>query len=354
MPLPESQSYRVPDKVGLAGMVAAVQDTSVNLEIATVIFAGGANFPYAQPNASTPEERGPKVFSNRVGTMFSPAACAACGSQPQWAGKLPYPVGYAACAGSSKGIIIAGGCNDSGHLDKVTRVWLLDGRVRTEELPSLPVPIAYAAYVQVGTKLFVFGGQEAPDATTTLNKALVYDMEKPADGWKELASMPSARMLASAAAHQGKIYVMGGCSLHADEKGQAQRTYLKDVLVYDIASDTWLPEAATDLPVSLVAIPGPIPVIDGKAYVLGGDPGVYYRASLEGKAPEKHPGQSRIIYVYDFASKKWSEEGETAIGVVTAPVVSFDTNVPPTLLIISGETHPGVRTPVMNTILVEK
>ncbi len=350
-----AQSYKIPDRIGFAGMVAGLQTTSEHLRTPTVIFAGGANFPYAAPDAKTAEERGPKIFSNRVGVMYAPDVCSTCGAKPIWAGKLPYSVGYAASGAGPEGLIIAGGCNDKGHLAKVTRVWVLDGDIRHEALPDLPRPVAYPAFAQIGSLLYVIGGQEKPEDTTTLATTYVMDMSKPSAGWQELAPMPSGRMLASAAVYGGKIYVMGGCSLHADAAGKAERSYLSDMVVYDPQTKSWQTGAQAGLPAmpeTLVAIPTPLPVVDGRAYILGGDPGAFYRASLKGQAPSTHPGQSRSIYVYDFASKSWSKQGETAIGVVTAPTVQFHHGSPTTLIVVSGETHPGVRTPVINTISI--
>ncbi len=352
---PAKESLRIPDRIGFAGMVAGVQTSSPDLETPTVIFAGGANFPYAQPDAKTAEERGPKVFSNKVGVMYAPDVCASCGLKPLWAGKLPYPVGYAATASGPRGLFIAGGCNDKGHLSKVTRVWILDGHIRTEALPDLPRSVAYPAFAQIGNLLYVFGGQEKPEDTSCLSSSYVMDISDTNKGWTELPSMPAGRMLASAAPYGEKIYVMGGCSLHPDAEGKAERSYLKDILIYDTVAKSWTTgaEAAVpDMPETLVAIPSPLPVVEGKAYILGGDPGNFYRASLKGQAPAIHPGQSTSIYVYDFAKNSWSKEGETAIGVVTAPTLQFHHAAPTTLTIISGETHPGVRTPVINTISI--
>ncbi len=352
---PASTSYSIPDRIGFAGMAAGLQTTSADLRSPTVIFAGGANFPYALPNAKTAEERGAKVFSNRVGVMYAPDVCSTCGSKPMWSGKLPYAVGYAASGAGARGLFIAGGCDAKEHLAKVTRVWLLDGNVRHEALPDLPRPVAYAASAQIGSKLYVLGGQEKPDDTTCLASNYVFDMDNPSAGWTTLPAMPSGRMLASAAVYKDKIYVMGGCSLHADAAGKAQRTYLKDMLVYDTKTASWQTGAQAqlpDMPETLVAIPSPLPVVDGRAFILGGDPGNFYRASLKGEAPSTHPGQSKTIYVYDFAKKSWSKQGETAVGVVTAPTVQFHRVAPTTLIVISGETHPGVRTPIINTISI--
>jgi N-acetylneuraminic acid mutarotase len=142
----------------------------------------------------------------------------------------------------------------------------------------------------------------------------------------------------------GRIYVAGGCSLHPDAKGAAERTYLKSVLCYQPATNTW--SAVADMPETIVAPATPMPSSKGELLLLCGDPGNYYRASLAGKAPAEHPGQNTTIYSFCPHSGTWRVAGQNSIGIATAPAVK----VLNTVFIISGETHPGVRTPIISTI----
>ena len=161
--------------------------------------------------------------------------------------------------------------------------------------------------------------------------------------------MPDAgRQLAVAGTANGKIYVTGGCSLHPDAAGKAERTYLKTTLVYDPAANAW--STAADAPETLVGAATPMPFVEGGLYLIGGDPGEYYRASLKGQAPEEHPGQSRFIYRLDPASGAWAKAGELPLGVATFPSAT-DGSI---ILTISGETHPGVRTPKIFHISINK
>lgn len=328
----------ITDKVGRAGMVASLVRTA---EGGRVLAIGGANFPNAKPGAKTPAERGAKVFYDEI-LSFNPAD----GSCTVLA-KLPYPIGYAAHTSKGRSMVIAGGCNMEGHVATVTRI-LADGS--TEALPALPVTTAYPAFVQRYDKLYVFGGQEKAESVTCLSRTFVLDLKNPAAGWKELAPMPGeGRMLAVAGTavgtwDDGKIYVAGGCSLHPDAKGAAERTYLKSTLCYDPATNTWTQVA--DMPETIVAPAGPMPAIRDNLMLICGDPGNYYRASLVGKAPAEHPGQNTTIYAFNVDSGTWAEAGHNGIGIATAPAV----NVIGDIYIISGETHPGVRTPVISTL----
>lgn len=344
-PVAAEACRKIPDTVGRAGMAAVLLSPNANHDMPVIMMTGGANFPYAKPGAKTPAERGDKVYYADIAVMMPPGACAACDSTPINAGRLPQPIGYAAFAPSAKGMVIAGGCNARGHVADVTRSELFDGSVRTEALPDLPVTVAYPAFAVLDGKLYVMSGQEKADSVTCLPRCFALDLDDTDAGWSEIAPMPEPRILAGAAAIGGKIYVAGGCSLHPDSKGAAERTYLNSVLCYDPAANTWS-SVASPMPESIVGAANPLPVIDGKMYVVCGDPGNFYRASLAGKAPAVHPGQNKTVYSFSPATGQWTKEGENSVGIATCPAVPYGHSI----YNISGETHPGIRTPLISTI----
>lgn len=327
------ESVYARDLVGRAGMAAVCLEATES-HPAVVLVAGGANFPHAKPGAKTPEERGEKVFYSNVDTL----ECSGAGAV---VAEMPRPIAYAAFVPTDKGMLIAGGCNAEGHTAKVSRVDLVENELRMETLPDLPRTLAYPAFAVVDNKVYVMGGQEKADSTTCLNGCYVLDLANINAGWREVAPMPGARMLAAAGVVDGVIYVMGGCSLEPDAQGNGQRTYLKDVLCYHPGSNTWA-KTPTEMPETNVGMANPLPVAGGKLYVVGGDPGNFYRASLAGNAPAEHPGQSRAIYSYTPATGEWKKEGELPLGVATFPAVVLPGG---RVLTISGETHPGIRTP---------
>ena len=327
------------DTVGRAGMAAVLlpaDDHHPNV----VLLAGGANFPHAKPGAKTPEERGEKVFYSEVEALQHRGH-----GQPKpqrVVADLPRPVAYAAFAPTKRGMLVAGGCNAEGHTAKASCVDFVENELRMLTLPDLPRTLAYPAFAVVDNKVYVMGGQERADSTTCLNSCYMLDLNDTNAGWKEMSPMPSARMLAAAGVVDGVVYVMGGCSLAPDAQGNAQRTYLKDVLCYDPGSNTWA-KVGTEMPETNVGMANPLPVIGDKLYVVGGDPGNYYRASLEGNAPAEHPGQSKAVYSYTPSTGEWKLVGELPIGVATMPAVVMGS----VICTISGETHPGVRTPLI-------
>ena len=340
------EALKEPDKVGRAGMVAVCL-SATEARPGLVLVGGGANFPYAKPGAKTPEERGEKVFYSDVRVA---SAISENEKQQEQARKMhgmsvdmPRPIAYAAFVPTDRGMLIAGGCNADGHTAKVSRVDMVDDELRVEALPDLPRTLAYPAFAVVGNKVYVMGGQEKADSTTCLNSCFMLNLADINAGWRELAPMPGARMLAAAGVVDGVIYVMGGCSLAPDAEGNGQRTYLKDVLCYDPGSDTWA-KVGAEMPETNVGMATPLPSLGAKLYVVGGDPGNYYRASLAGNAPAEHPGQSRDVYSFTPATGEWKKLGELPIGVATFPVVPFPSRN--ALQTFSGETHPGIRTPM--------
>ncbi len=344
-PLAQAQEQlAIPDPVGRAGMAAAQLEPNENHDMPVILMAGGANFPYAQPGATTPEQRGPKVFHNDVAVMMTPGSCAVCSSQPMVAGKLREAIAYAAFAPSPEGMVIAGGCNEKGHSKSVQRVELYGGQVRSEWLPDLPISTAYPAFAAFGGKLYVMGGQETAESTTCLDRCFVLNLYDTNAGWQEIAPLPQGLMLATAGELGGKLYVVGGCSLHPNARGEAERTYLNTTYCYDIESNSW--SRAADLPETLVGAANPAFSRRGKLFILGGDPGDYYRASLRGEAPATHPGQSRKVYALDSQEGyTWKQmDWQLPVGIATAPAVYVQSDGH---LIISGETHPGLRTPAI-------
>lgn len=341
----------IADSVGRAGMVAVLLEPNDHHSTPVVLLAGGANFPHAKPNAQSAAERGEKVFYSDIAVL--PHGITSAGEsaavKPLTTASLPTPVGYAAFAATDRGMVVAGGCNAGGHISTVTRTELFGSELRVEALPALPRTVAYPAFALVDNKFYVIGGQENADSTTCLSSCFSLDLTDVSSGWKELAPMPSGRMLAAAGVVNGVIYVMGGCSLSPNDKGEAERTYLSDVLCYDPGSNSW-GRVAGEMPESLVGMANPLPVRAGKLYIVGGDPGVYYRASLAGLQPAQHPGQSKAVYSFTPATGQWVKEGELRQGVATLPAVQADG----VIYTISGETHPGVRTPVIEAFSVEQ
>ncbi len=319
---PANTQPALPDSIGRAGMIAGTVAEEDGTR--SVIAAGGANFPNAQPNATTPEERGAKVYHQDIYKL----------NNKQWTkiGTLPKPLGYAAFATVDKGIVVAGGHNADGIL---TDSFIIKVDGTTEALPAMPVAVTEAAFTNNGNKLFVVGGTS--NNITALRSVYMLDTAAEKPEWKKLPDFNGEeRILASAAYCDSVLYVVGGCSMKAGERG-----YLSDMLSYDMSDKDptkWGKEVAklNGPGFKVAAAAGPAPVRENTILLIGGD----VRANKAADAPVV---QSNEIWAYDIINNSWNKQGTWPVGIATAPVVAVGYD----LMTISGETAPGVRTPAV-------
>ncbi len=105
-----------------------------------------------------------------------------------------------------------------------------------EELTPLPEPRSSHDAVVLGDKLYVVGGWSMNEADGSNDKgwlttAYSYDLNAAKGEWQALPTVPFERRAISAAAHQGKLYVIGGMQ---SKGGITQR-----VAIFDPATGTW-------------------------------------------------------------------------------------------------------------------
>lgn len=330
-PQPSGSIPALPDPIGRAGMAAGTVTEQDGTQ--SVIAAGGANFPHAVPGASTPEERGPKTYHQDIFKL----------SNGQWtkAGSLPVPLGYAACASVDKGVVLAGGHNDAGILQD-TLLIKADGSV--EKLPPLPRPVTEAAFAGAGNKLFVIGGRDTDQPEQALNTVYMLDTTPDTANmvWKALPPFQGpGRILSTAAYSDGTLFIIGGCTLSRNTSGETARTYLSDLIDYDMGSKDpaqWgrMKQQRTGPGTTVAAAAGPAPVRENTIILIGGD--------KRGNTPDPSSPvvQSRDILTYDIIKDEWSRQGEWPVGIATAPTVTRGYEI----MTISGETAPGERTAV--------
>jgi len=322
-----------PDSAGRAGMAAA----TVTLEDKSqgILVVGGANFP-----GRAPWDGGEKVYYSDIVLLRKVDGV--------WTwlkvGDLPEPVAYAAFAPCKEGLVIAGGVNASGHLKSV---YVISAKGAVHGLRPLPTPLAYAASTVDNDRLIVIGGQTSPDATQADTFFGILDLKDPAPKWDVRPWIGTGRILATAGVLDGKLYLMGGCTLAASPEGKPQRTYLQSTRIFKLSSNATDSESASvagaDLPFPLAASCGPAIVRDSRIILLGGDDGSHY-----GKPPQTHPGQRGDILVYNPRESVFENKGMLATGLATTPVVVLGSDI----VAISGETKPGVRTPAMQVVQV--
>lgn len=338
----------LPDPVGVAGAFAGVCGGGEGV----LVVAGGANFPDRPP-----WESGVKAWHDTAWVLGEPRG------RWQVATPLPEPLGYGVSASFAGRVWCVGGGDARRHVaSSVALGWdAAAGRLLVERdaLPALPKPVANAAGVVVGSRLYIAGGQETPDATAALATFWSIDLAAAARGWREHRPWPGPpRILPVLGAVEGRVYLVSGAELVLAGNGEPGKTtagppavtrrFLRDAYRFDPATETWTVLAAA--PVPIIAAAGPaLPVGARQLAFLPGDDGALFERRME--LAGRHPGFPRRIHLYDTAADTWQAAGEipaTIDGLATATPVTTPTVVWRGRTVIpSGEISPGVRTPAI-------
>lgn len=311
-----TQLPSIPDKEGFAAPFAGVSH-------GTLLVAGGANFPDKKP-----WEGGIKVWHKSVFALQSP--------EGEWlrVGDLPRPLGYGVSVTYREKVICVGGSDSTSHQSGCFSLELTEGKLIVKPLPPLPFPMANGCGALVGSVIYVAGGQEKPESTTSLKRVLALDLSAPTAQWKEIQPLPGpGRILATAAAKDGAFWVMGGAELNHGPNGSAVRKYLSDAFKF-IPGRGW--ERVVDMPHPVVAAPSPAPVLGNEIWLLGGDDG-----SRVGTPPTSHPGFPRTTLRFNTESGSWSKGDPMPVGRVTVPTAVWKDG----WVIPNGEDRPGIRSP---------
>jgi N-acetylneuraminic acid mutarotase len=304
----------IPDRLGFAGSYAGASGGAL-------LVAGGANFPDKPPS-----EGGTKVWYDRVFVLEPDAAT--------WreAGKLPGVGGYGASVQLDDGVVFIGGGDAQRNFSEVWFAQWDGHRVKFSAWPKLPKPLAMAAGARVGRQIYVAGGIDRPDATQAQKVFFVLDLDRVAQGWRELAPWPGPeRMLATGGAIEGSFILASGARLVTDAQGKSVREWLRDAYRFT-------PEAGwkriADLPRVSVAAPSPAPTVDGRLLVIGGDDGAQVNVTLA-----EHKGFPRDILAYDPRQNAWTHAGDVPFSLVTTTLAEWRGQI----VIAGGEQKPGVR-----------
>ena len=138
-------------------------------------------------------------------------------------------------------------------------------------LPELPTPRSSLDAAVVDGRLYVVGGWNLQGASSMdaawHEDTLAFDLTKPDSQWTTIAKPPFQTRALAAAAHDHKLYVLGGM------KSDNQTT--TDVHIYDPATDSWStgPELLSSGNFGGFAISAF--ATGGKLYYCGGDGSVY-------------------------------------------------------------------------------
>ncbi len=331
--------------LGFAGVVAGVSNDAF-------IVGGGANFPDSMPWLGGKKRYYDDLYVYRKNSEDSLVLTRSL--------KLPFPLGYAACVSTSQGIVIAGGENNNGIINKVLLLQWDDvtKEISTKYLPNLPFALTGAGAAAHKGILYVAGGDMGADASDHL---LSLDLDSANAEWKELPAIPHpvSHMVFLYQAGTNSIYLAGGRKKNDNKPS----TLYRDVYSYSLANGKWKKEHP--LPHALSAGTGA--VAGNEIILFGGDAGETFHKTEElifaianerdestkrhlmmekMKVQSTHPGFCGSELVYDIVANKWNSVGCIPFDVpVTTVAVPWNNEV----VIAGGEIRAGVRTPQIIT-----
>jgi N-acetylneuraminic acid mutarotase len=164
--------------------------------------------------------------------------------------------------------------------------------------------------IVVGGKIYVMGGIETTLGSATTS-AEVFDPVT--DTWEEIEPMPNVRATHGSCVLDGKIYLIGG-EPHEPPGGE----FLSSVDVYDPQNNTW--SSAAQLPQPNIYLSAS--VVNGKIYAIGG---------------AIHGGEAaQTIFEYDPQTDQWTQKSNLKTGRWSLTTVTIDDMI----YCIGGSTGP--------------
>lgn len=346
--LPDLPALNGKPNPGIAGGFAG-------LSHGALLLAGGANFPDGYP-----WQGGRKVWQTAVYALVRQGNT----YRSVRAGLLNEPRAYGASVVWNEQLICIGGNDDQRSYREVfTLTWIpYSATVQRGTLPALPKPLANLSAAIAGHHLYVCGGESNGEAQQAL---YVLDLEKPRTGWQRKADLPGSARAFSALVSQSNgrhrsLYMLGG-----RQTRNGLTTVFNDAYEYQIQTNTW--QRLPDLPQPLSAH-GAVAWGASAIWVIGGDSGE--RLSQiealnnqltplpEGNQKQAltrqrnalqadHPGFLHQVWQYNTVARLWSVLDTLPFRVpVTTPVVRWGQSI----ILPSGETSPGIRTPAIRQL----
>lgn len=356
---------------GLAGAYSGVDDD-------VLIVAGGANFPTKLPWEGGKKQYYDDIFFLKKGK----------GSEYEWQiaiTKIPFSAGYGGAVSTGKGLLCFGG----NTLDTcISESWFIDYSPETDQIeivpgPSLPEPLTNFAFAKVDNTVYVAGGiSDFGGASTNVFYSLSLKGDGPEDWkWEKLSPWDGDSRAFSVGAAQSNglencFYLFSGRNI--DAKGNWD--VLFDAHVFNPTTNKW--EIISD------GIDQNFKVMAGTAFPVGASSLIFTSGSdgslaqkeikikkriaqLEGQLENgqdvsqtleltngqlsdhlnDHPGFGNKLYEFNTISKAFYSVGELPqTGQVTTTAVQWGKDI----VIPSGEVRPGVRTPEILKIEINR
>lgn len=343
-----------PDGRRSKGVAGAFTGVSNNI----LFIAGGAYFPDKMP-----WEGGVKTHTNKIHALLKVG-----NGKFVWlpmSAKLPVPVAYGACTTFNEQIICVGGETEAANSSKSAFMMKWDSakhQLKITDLPPLPIAIANACLTNIGSKIYLFGGESEGQPS---KKAFVLDLSVADKEWAALPDAPIA-MSHSVAVCQNSgtrfcIYLIGGRSSSPSGISELHNTVFR----FDPVDLQWKSVGYINDGNTITNLSAATAVAVGQHGILvaGGDKGnvfhqietfnaqiakaqtVKEKADLQEQKKKlllNHPGFSKDVLLYNTLTNAWAKVGKLMFASqVTTTAVKWGDEI----FIPCGEVKPGIRTP---------
>ena len=335
---------------GFAGAISGISNEAY-------IIAGGANFLDRMP-----WEGGKKAYSDRI-FVFERSGRELIEAK-ETTMNLPEPIAYCGSVSTEYGIVYAGGESEQGLSSNAFILsWDISARkMEVKTLPPLPLALAGVSLTRIGPVVYALGGDGIRESSAAL---FSINLSLPIRVWERLPDMPRPAAYMAALAQDSpagfQLYAIGG---RAKTTSGISELY-SDTLAYHPETKRWTelqPISDEGRRISLSA--GAAHALGKRSIVLlGGDDGTVFhqietyfariasaadageKATLteeKNQLVTKHPGFYKGILHYDTFVNRWTRIAESPYPV---PVCTSASLWGHELLIPSGETRPGKRSP---------
>ena len=195
----------------------------------------------------------------------------------------------------------------------------------------------------VGSRVFVAGGQAGPNpaAGPSYSYFWMLDLDRETPIWRVLPTWPGPERFYSVGGSDGEsFFLFSGIRCIDDDQGKPKLEYLRDAYRFDPTAEKW--ERLADLPHPNAAVASPAPYADGGLLLLGqGADGSGLNLPLDQRQPF-----GREVLRYDVSTRRFDTIGSVPFGLAAVVPTQWGGSI----IIASGESGPGVRSPAVWSI----
>jgi SSS family transporter len=287
--------------------------------------------------------------------------------------KLPRLLAYASCTSTPRGIVVVGGSDaDQVYSTAFLMRWDANSKqVLFEALPDLPAASAFGSAESIGDVVFVWGGKHQKSDLQLTGGFWQLNLAEIDSGWQSLPDHPGPVRFKMATAVQQDVggqsclFLFSGTRTTETEQGDPRFRAYTDGYRYSPGSRQW----------SVVAS---LPVLDDPRQIPGSEQFAAARWPISASCAESvgtrtiltfsgstdryilddngkvlpaavRPQFLPRVLSYDTVTDRWSDVGRMPVGVVTTEAVHWQGKI----VIPSGETQPGIRTPKVQALSLE-